>query len=149
MRVSKAEEYGIRLVASLATTGGQLTTRELAEREGLPEPTVSKVVLRLRRAGLVEASRGRRGGYTLARPAEELSLDQVVQACAERSFDRSFCSRMSPAGQDCVHTSRCGLKPVWRNLEAVIASFLARVTVADVISGRGVDPGFRVAASGS
>ena len=56
---------------------------------------------------------------------------------------------MSPTGQDCVHATRCGLKPVWRNLEAVIASFLARVTVADVISGRGVDPGFQVAASGS
>jgi len=79
MRVSKAEEYGIRLVASLAASGGQLTTRELAEREGLPEATVSKVVLRLRRAGLVEASRGRRGGYTLARPPAEITLLEVIE----------------------------------------------------------------------
>jgi len=147
MRVSKAEEYGIRLVASLASTGGQLTTRELAQREGLPEPTVSKVVSRLRRAGLVEASRGRRGGYTLARPAAELSLDRVVEACSERSFDRSFCARMTPTGQDCVHAHRCGLKPVWRNLEAVIASFLARVTVADVLDGNAAEPRANTAAA--
>jgi len=147
MRVSKAEEYGIRLVTSLAATGGQLTVRELAEREGLPEPTVAKVVSRLRRAGLVEACRGRRGGYTLARPADELSLDQVVAACAGRAFDRSFCTRMSPDGGDCIHAAGCGLKPVWRNLEVVIASFLARITVADIAGGRGVEPGLRAAVS--
>jgi DNA-binding IscR family transcriptional regulator len=59
VRVSKSEEYGIRLVMSLALSGSQLTIRELAEREGLPDTTVAKVVGRLRRAGLVEAERGR------------------------------------------------------------------------------------------
>jgi Rrf2 family protein len=136
MRVSKTEEYGVRLVLSLASSGGQRSIRELAAGEGLPEPTVAKVVSRLRRAGLVEAARGRNGGYALARPAEALTLASVLAAFTERPFDRSFCTRMTPAGAPCVHTRGCGLKPVWHGLDAVIGSFLSRITVADVVQGR-------------
>jgi len=135
MRVSRAEEYGVRLVMSLAANGGQLAIRELAAREGLPEPTVAKVVSRLRRAGLVAAARGRNGGYTLARPAASLSLASVVEAVTGRTSERSFCTRMTPSGEACVHARGCGLRPVWRNLEAAIGSFLGRVTVADVVGG--------------
>ena len=74
MKVSKSEEYGIRLVMSLAADGGQLTIRELAAEEALPDTTVAKVIGRLRQAGLVEAARGRNGGYSLTRSAGEITL---------------------------------------------------------------------------
>jgi Rrf2 family protein len=141
MRVSRAEEYGVRLVMSLAASGGQLAIRELALREGLPEPTVAKVVSRLRRAGLVAAARGRKGGYTLARPAASLSLASVVEAVAGRTPERGFCVRMTPSGGACVHARGCVLRPVWRSLETVIGSFLGRITVADVVDGRAADAG--------
>ena len=139
MQVSRSEEYGVRLVLSLAASGGQLAIRELAAREGLPEPTVAKVVSRLRRAGLVEAARGRRGGYTLARPAERLSLGSVVEAMTGSLSERRLCARMTPSGGVCAHARGCGLRPVWRDLEAVIGSFLDRITVADVVGRRTVE----------
>ena len=63
MRVTRAEEQAIRLAIRLARDGDQRTLQELSAEEGLPEPTVAKVLAELRDAGLVRAIRGRKGGY--------------------------------------------------------------------------------------
>ena len=135
MRVSKSEEYGLRLVMSLALSGDQLTIRELAEREDLPDTTVAKIVGRLRRAGLVEAVRGRNGGYTLTRSADEISLSQVVSAFEAQVFSSDFCNTMSPGDGICAKSADCGLRPVWRGLRNVIGNFLDGITVADIVAG--------------
>lgn len=135
MRITKAEEYGLRLVIRLAAEGGQLTIRELADREQLPEATVAKVVGRLRHAGVVAAERGRNGGYALTRAAEQITIARVVEAFDERMYDPTFCDRMSPGQETCAHSTSCGLRPVWRGLTAVIGDFLAGITVADVVHG--------------
>jgi len=135
VRVSKSEEYGLRLVMSLAVSGDQLTIRELAEREDLPDTTVAKIVGRLRRAGLVEAVRGRNGGYTLTRPADEISLGTVVSAFEAEVFSSDFCHTMSPGDGPCAKSAGCGLKPVWRGLRSVIGNFLDGITVADIVAG--------------
>ncbi len=135
MRVSKSEEYGLRLVMSLAVSGAQLTIRELAEREDLPDTTVAKIVGQLRRAGLVEAVRGRNGGYTLTRPADEISLGTVVSAFEAEVFSSDFCQTMSPGSRPCIKSAGCGLKPVWRGLRSVIGNFLDGITVADIVAG--------------
>jgi len=118
VKVSKSEEYGLRLVMSLAVSGEQLTIRELAEREGLPDTTVAKIVGRLREAGLVEAVRGRNGGYTLTRSAEEISLSDVVSAFEAQVFSSDFCHTMSPGDGICARSSvwvvRSSRAPGWR-----------------------------------
>jgi Rrf2 family protein len=134
VRISKSEEYGLRLVMRLAENGGQLNIRELAEHELLPETTVAKVVARLRRGGVVRAERGRNGGYSLTTPADQISIGRVVEAFNDRIYEPGFCERMSPGDDACAHNSSCGLRPVWRGLTAVVADFLAGITVADVIA---------------
>ena len=138
MKVSKTEEYGVRLVMSLAASGGQLNIRELAAREGLPEPTVAKVVARLRRAGVVTAERGRNGGYSLSCAPDRLTLASVVAAFEQRVYDPGFCSRMTPEGATCARSAECGLRPVWSGLTEVIGDFLSSITVADLVAGRTV-----------
>lgn len=140
MRVSKSEEYGLRLVMSLAVSGDQLTIRKLAEREDLPGTTVAKIVGRLRRAGLVDAERGRNGGYTLTRSADEISLAQVVSAFEAEVFSSDFCHTMSPGDGICAKSADCGLRPVWRGLRNVIGDFLDGITVADIVAGSGPSP---------
>ncbi|MBT8246554.1 MAG: Rrf2 family transcriptional regulator [Acidimicrobiia bacterium] len=135
MRISKSEEYGMRLVMRLAENGGQLNIRELAEHEQLPETTVAKVIARLRREGVVRAERGRNGGYSLTTSADQISVGRVVEAFNNRIYDPDFCERMSPGDGACAHSSSCSLRPVWRGLTTVIADFLAGITVADVIAG--------------
>jgi Rrf2 family nitric oxide-sensitive transcriptional repressor len=138
VRVTKAEEYGIRLVMALAANGEQLSVRELAECEGLPEATIAKILARLRKADLVVAERGRNGGYSLAAPAADVTIAAVVGAFEDGMYDAGFCSRMNPDGVTCARASSCGLRPVWRGLTAVIGDFLSRITVADLLHGRAV-----------
>lgn len=135
MRITKFEEYGLRLVVRLAADGGQLTIRELAGREGIPETTVAKVIAKLRRSDVVRAERGRNGGYELSEPADRLTVARVVEAFDERLYDPGFCDRMAPGEATCSRASSCGLRPVWRGLTAVIGDFLAGITVADILTG--------------
>lgn len=132
MRITKHEEFGLRLVTSIARSGGQLNIRELAEYEGLPEATIAKVVARLRRAGLLAAERGRNGGYSLTRAADSITLAQVVGAFGNEIYDAGFCGRMN-AGEDCAHDATCGLRPVWNGLGEVIGNFLDGYTVGDIV----------------
>ena len=132
MRITKHEEFGLRLVTSIARSGGQLNIRELAEHEGLPEATIAKVVARLRRAGLLAAERGRNGGYSLTRAAETITLSQVVGAFGNKIYDADFCGRMN-SGESCAHEASCGLRPVWNGLGEVIGNFLDGYTVDDVV----------------
>jgi Rrf2 family protein len=122
---------------SLAVSGDQLTIRELAEREALPDTTVAKIVGRLKRAGLVGAVRGRNGGYTLTRAADQISLSDVVAAFEAQVFSSDFCHTMSPGDGICAKSADCGLRPVWRGLRNVIGNFLDGITVADIVSGAG------------
>ena len=132
MRISKHEEFGLRLVTSIARSGGQLNIRELAEQEGIPEATIAKVVARLRRAGVLAAVRGRNGGYSLTRDADAITLAQVVAAFGNEIYDGGFCSRMN-SGESCAHDATCGLRPVWNSLGEVIGNFLDGYTVADIV----------------
>lgn len=135
MRITKSEEYGLRLVLRLAADGGQVTIRELAERERIPEATVAKVIARLRAAELVRASRGRNGGYALAEPPSSITVARIVEAFDERLYDPGFCRRMAPGQAICSRAPGCGLRTVWRGLTVLVGDFLAGITVADVLAG--------------
>ena len=82
MKLSAQEEYGLRCLLRLGREGegASLTISELSQREGITAPNVAKLMRVLRRAGYVLSTRGKEGGYTLARPPEEISVLEVVQA---------------------------------------------------------------------
>src|SRR3954469_16185853 len=82
MMFSTKAEYGVRVMAHLAGRPGDEPTSlgSIAEAEGLPLAYLEHLVQRLRKAELVESRRGAYGGYSLARPAEEIQMAEVVQA---------------------------------------------------------------------
>ena len=136
MRISKAEEHGVRLVMRLAAHGGRLTVSELAEGENLPEPTVGKVLLPLRKAGLVRAERGRNGGYSLAGHPWEISVAEVLEALGDPLFRGRFCEGVQMAANRCCpHDDECGLRSVWRHIETMIMRVLSGTTLADLLHG--------------
>lgn len=137
MRISSSEEYGLRLAIRLAEATSQLSVRELAELEHLPEPTVAKVLGRLRRAGVVRAERGRNGGFVLAAPAEHIDLSTITRALDRPLYDASYCQQPVHAShtQPCAHLERCTLRPVWRGMARLVNDFLSSITLADVATG--------------
>jgi len=86
VKISAQEEYGLRCLVQLASAEGDgrwLTLAQIAEREGLSVANAGKLMWILSKAGLVSAQRGTKGGYSLARPASEIRLNEVIRILDE------------------------------------------------------------------
>ena len=84
------------------------------------------------RAGLVQSQRGANGGYTLARPASEIRLNEVIRVLDEDTVDR-FCQTHTGVLDTCIHTSDCGIRPVIVGLHEIVQSALSEITLAQLI----------------
>ena len=81
MRIGKLTDYATVLLATLANDRSRLlNATTLAERTHIAAPTVAKLLKQLHRAGLVDSTRGTRGGYQLSRPADEISAAAILDA---------------------------------------------------------------------
>ena len=135
MKISAHEEYGLRCLVQLAreeVSGGSLTLNQIAEREGLSAANAGKLMWILVKAGLVQSQRGANGGYTLARPASEIRLNEVIRVLDEDTVDR-FCQTHTGVLDTCIHTSDCGIRPVIVGLHEIVQSALSEITLAQLI----------------
>jgi Rrf2 family protein len=134
MKLTKVEEEGLRLAITLAQAGTQMTLPELSAKEDLSEALVAKVLGKLRQGGVVRAARGRNGGYELASPPEDLTVADILSALGQPVLQGCFNKDESAtlAGTCCPHGKDCGLRPVWRRLEAQITAVMKHVTLLDL-----------------
>lgn len=134
MRITTLAEYGVICALHLArrASQGPVTGREIAARERLPVDYVEQILLRLRRAGLVQSTRGARGGYALAKPAEEISVRDVIAASELTTFDL-HCVSHPVEEERCSASHACSIRPVWMLLQQRIDDVLASVRLADLL----------------
>jgi Rrf2 family protein len=100
----------------------------------LPEPTVAKLLGMLRRGGVVEAVRGRHGGYILAGTPEEITAAAVIRSVSgEMVFTFPCGDAAGELEMDCPRTTDCGLRPVWQHLGDRVSEVLEQTTVADLL----------------
>jgi Rrf2 family transcriptional regulator, iron-sulfur cluster assembly transcription factor len=133
MKLSSQEEYGLRCLLQLARAGASLTIAEMSEREGISAPNVAKIMRILRRAGLVTSTRGKAGGYTLARPAADVKALDVLAALGGRLFDTGFCDRHAGIQSHCLNTRDCSIRPVLRGLQQAVDHVLGELTLASLL----------------
>ena len=131
-RVNRAEEQAVRLIMRLAVVGEQMTLSDLAVAENLPEPTVAKLLGMLRRGGVVEAVRGRNGGYILAEVPGRTSVASVIRSISGHKVFEYPCSAAS-GRPDCHRTEDCGLRAVWQLLDSRVADVLEKTSIADLL----------------
>jgi Rrf2 family nitric oxide-sensitive transcriptional repressor len=137
MKLTRVEELALRLTVALAREGRQLTLTELAGEENLTEATVAKILGRLRRAGIVNATRGRSGGYVLALAPEKLPISRVLGALGTRMFD-SCATHEKDSTRHCPHLGDCGLRPLLTQLQREFSRVLGGIRLADLVHGEGV-----------
>ena len=141
MKISAQEEYGLRCLLKLAQAENQaLTLPEIAAAEGLSVPYVAKLMAVLRDAGLIDSSRGRTGGYRLAKSAEEIGLGSLLLVLGDPLYDEGgYCQRHSGIAADgvCVHQNGCSLKTLWSTLEQWMRGTLNQITLADLMEHEG------------
>lgn len=133
LNLSRKSDYGFYLLALLAEEdGGALSLRQVAEANELSFQYLQEVAQELRRAGLLKAARGARGGYRLARPAGEISALEVV-AALEGAFFAETCMATN-GGYDCVRADRCLSSRGLTSLKEKVLGLLATTSLADIVA---------------
>jgi Rrf2 family protein len=134
VRITTLAEYGVICALHLARRlpDGPVTGRDIAARERLPADYVEQILLRLRRAGLVQSTRGARGGYALARAPEEISVRDVIAASELTTFDL-HCVSHPVEEERCSASHACSIRPVWVLLQQKIDDVLASVHLSDLL----------------
>jgi Rrf2 family transcriptional regulator, cysteine metabolism repressor len=131
-------EYGVRLLIQLGVQGGgaPVSLKAVADAENLPLAYLERIVALLKKAGLVQATRGAHGGYVLARPAEEITMDAVVLALegAIAPMDCFVDDRESRVS--CSHVAdgeHCATKLLWTRVQMGVIKSLQRTTLAELV----------------
>lgn len=131
MMISSKGRYALRVMIDLAehANEGHIPLQTIAARQGISEKYLESILVVLSKAGLLDAVRGKGGGYRLSKPAEAYTALEILSqtegtlapvACLER-------------GQGCENAKTCRTLPLWQGLDRVIADYLGRFTLADLI----------------
>jgi Rrf2 family protein len=142
MKFSSQEEYGLRCLLQLGMQGegGSLTIAELSQREGISVPNVAKMMRVMRRAGYVKSTRGKDGGYTLARAASEMRVSEVLASLGGRLYEPGFCKRHAGVEQVCTHDTDCSIRSVWQTVQSAVDQVLGQLTLKDLLCGVSSSP---------
>lgn len=135
MKLSTKGRYAVMAMVDLAgeSTGRPISLGEIATRQGISQTYLEQLFNKLRRAGLVEATRGPGGGYRLAAAGNTIYLADVMFAVDE-AVRTNACSE--DPGSGCRGVGKCSCHDLWNVLGAHILSFLGAVTLADVVDGK-------------
>jgi Rrf2 family protein len=115
MRVSSKGDYACRALLSLTLHDGQpgpTSVRDIAERTAIPQPYLEQILLALKGAGLVRSKRGVGGGYTLARPPEQIRLSEIL-AAVDGPISLGDFGEPHQDGS-CDHEGQCVLYAIWK-----------------------------------
>lgn len=131
MRLSTRSEYGLRAMVALAQKTGPMPVplRVLAQDEGISEQYLEQIFVELRRAGLVQSVRGAKGGYRLARPAQDIAVGDMLRVL-EGGLAPMDCLGETPE-YNCAKIPHCMTRKVWERLMSSIEGALDGMSLAD------------------
>jgi len=131
LRITKLTDYAVLVLSGMVRPGGEaVAARDIAGSTHIPQPTVSKVLKLLSRAGLVASERGKNGGYRLSRGADAISVADIIDAVegpiavTECSTDERGC---------CDLEGHCPTETNWVRINHAIRQALRGVTLADMV----------------
>lgn len=130
LRITKITDYGFILLAHMANQepGKLHNAKDLSASIGIPLPTVSKVLKILTQGGILRSHQGSKGGYSLAKPAGEISASEIIEA-VEGPVAITDCS----SSQGCERN--CPVSPSWQRVNGAVIGALADLTLADMAQG--------------
>ena len=131
MRMSTKGHHATRIMIMLAqSTAAPISKGEIGEAQGIPPGYVQQLMIRLTDAGLVRSHRGRAGGFTLTRPAEDISVQEVLLA-TEGPFELAPCIDMR---LDCPRTEVCPGHLLWGQATQLVTDLFTRTSIADMVA---------------
>jgi Rrf2 family cysteine metabolism transcriptional repressor len=133
MRISAKGEYAAKAVLYLSLKYPTVVTiQEVARRHSIPLKYLEHILLELKKAGVLESRRGVRGGYTLARAPEKISVGEVLRI-VDGQFSQSSCIEADEAhSYACPESDSCGLKQLWQDVQGAVERILFETSFDDI-----------------
>ena len=135
MMISTRGRYALRILVDLAEnqSEGYITLKEAADRQEISEKYLESIIKDLVKARFVEGLRGKGGGYRLSRPAEEISVLDVLHS-ADGAIVPVAC--LEEGSAPCSRAAVCKTLPLWKGLDRVVSEYLSGFTVRDLAENK-------------
>ena len=136
MKITAQEEYGLRLlirIARCSDTAG-MSIPQLSEEEGLSSHYVAKLTRLLRLEGFVNSTPRYKGGYILARPAENIVIRDVLKSLGGVLFDNKFCELHAGTVKLCTNSVDCSARSLWQMVQLTVDRLLEKLTLHDLVN---------------
>ncbi|HEX4849913.1 MAG TPA: Rrf2 family transcriptional regulator [Puia sp.] len=136
MKISAQEEYGLRILIRVARCKNKegMSIPQLSESEGLSNHYIAKLTRILRMEGFINSTPGNKGGYVLAKPAEEININKVLKALGGALFNSTYCGSHTGVLKFCTNSVDCSARSLWQMIQFSVDQLLDRVTLQDLIS---------------
>ena len=136
MKITAQEEYGLRILLRIAgcrDTDG-MSIPQLSEAEGITPHYVAKLTRVLRLEGFVNSTPGYKGGYILAKPANEIIINDVLKGLGGALYDKKFCGSHTGSLKLCVNSIDCSSRSLWKMIQFTVDQLLNKITLADLVN---------------
>ncbi len=136
MKLTTKGRYGLRAAIDLAMYAGTepVSLSDVAERQGISISYLEQLVAKLKKAGIVQSTRGAQGGYSLAKKPEEISVGEVLRAL-EGSLSPVECSAVDGEGEtECSASSFCVTKYVWKRISDSINDTVNNIFLSELLA---------------
>jgi Rrf2 family iron-sulfur cluster assembly transcriptional regulator len=136
MKITALDEYGLRILLRIARSDNEegISISQLSDLEGLSSSYVAKLARTLRKGGLIASNRGQKGGYVLAKPASEITINEALHALGGTLFDKEFCGSHAGDMAFCTNSVDCSIRSLWRMVQESVDQLLDKVTVEDLMA---------------
>jgi len=135
MRLSTRSKYGLRALMDMAARSDENATRlkDLAKRNNIPVKFLEQIFLALRNSGVVHSQVGAHGGYTLARPATQITLGEVIRVLDGTIAPVSCTSQIAYEKCSCPDERTCPLRVSMNQVRDAIVAVVDNTTLADAV----------------
>ena len=134
IRLTNLADYAVVLMCEIAGASKRISAQDLSTSTNIPVPTVSKILNALGRADLLVSHRGLKGGFALARPTDEITAADIIEAI-DGPIALTHCTE--PTESDCGYTNICAMRPKWQVINGAVKNALDDVTLASLVTPLG------------
>ena len=136
MKVTAQEEIGLRILIRIAgcKDAEGMSIPQLSEAEGISDHYVAKITRILRMEGFINSRPGNKGGYILARPAQQININQVLKALGGAIYDSEFCGLHAGGLNLCTNSVNCSARSLWKMVQFRVDELLDRVFLSDLVN---------------
>jgi Rrf2 family iron-sulfur cluster assembly transcriptional regulator len=139
MRITARGRYALRATLALATMGKNgepVSINSIGERENISPVFLEQIFFKLRKAGIVSSVRGPGGGFTFARPPDEIPVKEILDAAGEE-MEFTYCDKRSG---ECGRVGECLCHNVWADVTEIVQKYFAGITLTSILEKYGNEP---------